>query len=251
MAASEGMDLVCHQAALGSVPRSIEDPLLTNEVNVTGTLNIFKAAVDSGIKRVVFAASSSTYGDSEILPKREDVIGSPLSPYAVTKFVNELYADVFHKTYNLDYIGLRYFNVFGPNQSPNGPYAAVIPLFIQSALNKQQPVINGDGKNSRDFTYIENAVQANLLALFTQDLKALNQIYNIAFGQQTSLNELWDHINKITNSELKPVYRSPRVGDVLHSVANIQKAREKLGYDPSYSVEDGLLETVKWFKGEN
>lgn len=248
--ASNGMDLICHQAALGSVPRSVENPVQTNEVNITGTLNIFKAAVDNKINRVVFAASSSTYGDSEILPKQEDVIGRPLSPYAVTKFVNELYADVFQRTYQLDYIGLRYFNIFGPNQSPNGPYAAVIPLFIQSALEDKAPLIHGNGENSRDFTFIENAVQSNLLALFSDNPAALNQIYNIACGEQTTLNQLWKYIQEITNKNIKPTYGPPRKGDVLHSVADIHKAVSLLNYSPGHSIKEGLEETVKWFKAK-
>ncbi|MFZ1676188.1 MAG: SDR family oxidoreductase [Saprospiraceae bacterium] len=244
----DGIDLICHQAALGSVPRSVENPILTNEVNITGTLNIFKAAVDKGIKRVVFAASSSTYGDSETLPKEEDVIGAPLSPYAVTKYVNELYAQVFNSTYKLDYIGLRYFNVFGPHQSPDGPYAAVIPLFIKAALENKSPNINGNGENSRDFTYIENAVHANLLALFTEKQEAINQIYNIAYGEQTNLNQLWKSIKELTHSTIEPCYGPPRKGDVKYSVADIHKAQQLLGYKPGHSVEDGLKETIAWFK---
>ncbi|MBK8818703.1 MAG: NAD-dependent epimerase/dehydratase family protein, partial [Saprospiraceae bacterium] len=195
--ACEGMDLVSHQAALGSVPRSIKDPLTTHEVNITGTLNIFQAALQQGVKRVVFAASSSTYGDSPGLPKVEDKIGKPLSPYAVTKYVNELYADVFARTDGIEYIGLRYFNVFGPKQDPNGAYAAVIPLFFKAALEKKAPNINGDGTNSRDFTFVDNAVEANILSLFTDSKEAVNQIYNVACGERTSLNQLWDMICEV------------------------------------------------------
>ena len=248
LAATEGIDLICHQAALGSVPRSVENPLLTNEVNITGTLNVFNAAVARKIDRIVYAASSSTYGDNDVLPKREENIGSPLSPYAVTKYVNELYAQVFNRTYGIHSIGLRYFNVFGPNQSPEGAYAAVIPLFIQAALRQQSPRINGDGSNSRDFTYVNNAVQANVLALFTEDPSALDQVYNIACGEQTSLNALWGQIKSMTGCSIDPFYGPPRQGDIPHSLADIQKANRLLGYQPQVSVMEGLNRTVAWFK---
>jgi len=248
LAATEGIDLICHQAALGSVPRSVENPLLTNEVNITGTLNVFNAAVARKIDRIVYAASSSTYGDNDVLPKREENIGSPLSPYAVTKYVNELYAQVFNRTYGIHSIGLRYFNVFGPNQSPEGAYAAVIPLFIQAALRQQSPRINGDGSNSRDFTYVDNAVQANVLALFTEDPSALDQVYNIACGEQTSLNALWGQIKSMTGCSIDPFYGPPRQGDIPHSLADIQKANRLLGYQPQVSVMEGLNRTVAWFK---
>src|SRR6476646_1110770 len=198
----EGIDLISHQAALGSVPRSINDPLTTNEVNITGTLNIFNAAKENKIKRVVYAASSSTYGDHPGMPKVEDRIGNPLSPYAVTKYVNELYARVYANLYGLELIGLRYFNVFGPKQNPNGPYAAVIPLFINAVLNNEPPTMNGDGEHSRDFTYVGNAVKANEKALFTVNPEAVNQVYNIAFGEQTSLNQLFEMIKEVAGSDL-------------------------------------------------
>ncbi len=246
--ACEGIDLITHQAALGSVPRSINDPLTTNEVNITGTLNIFTAAKETGIKRVVYAASSSTYGDHPGLPKVEDQIGKPLSPYAVTKYVNELYAQVYASLYGTEFIGLRYFNIFGPRQNPGGPYAAVIPLFAEAILQNKPPTINGDGMHSRDFTYVDNAVQANILSLFTNKKEAVNQVYNIACGHQTSLNELFDHLRKEAGSELQPLYGPERVGDVKHSLADISKAKRLLGYNPEISVENGLKKTFSWYK---
>ncbi len=249
--ACEGIDLISHQAALGSVPRSIEDPITTNSNNITGTLNILYAAVKSGIKRVVFAASSSTYGDSTELPKVEDKIGKPLSPYAVTKLVSELYADVFSKTYGLEYIGLRYFNVFGPKQDPNGAYAAVIPLFFKSALERKPALINGDGTYSRDFTYVENAVQANLLALFTAKPEAVNQIYNVACGESTDLNTLWKYICEIVGVDIEPVHRENRKGDIPHSLADISKAQQNINYKPSHSVIEGLKNTKSWFNSKH
>ena len=246
--ACDGIDLISHQAALGSVPRSINDPLTTNEVNITGTLNIFNAAREKKIKRVVYAASSSSYGDHPGLPKVENEIGNPLSPYAVTKYVNELYAKAYARVYSMEFIGLRYFNVFGPKQNPEGPYAAVIPLFIEKILNDQSPVINGDGKHSRDFTYISNAVQANILSLFTNDKKAVNQVYNIAFGQQTSLQELFNHLKKISGSAIDAIHGAERMGDVKHSLADITKAKRLLGYDPEVSVETGLEKTFAWHR---
>ncbi len=244
----EKVDLVSHQAALGSVPRSIQDPLTTNEINITGTLNIFNAAREKKIRRVIYAASSSTYGDHPGLPKTEDKIGKPLSPYAVTKYVNELYARVFADLYGMEMIGLRYFNIFGPKQSPGGPYAAVIPLFIKAILENNPPVINGDGAHSRDFTYVDNAVQANLCALFTKDPAATNQVYNIACGHQTSLNQLFDFLKKVAHSKLEAIHGPERAGDVKHSLASVEKAKKMLGYDPTIEVEDGLKRTFNWYK---
>jgi UDP-N-acetylglucosamine 4-epimerase len=244
----EGIDFISHQAALGSVPRSINDPLTTNEVNITGTLNIFTAAKEKNIKRIVYAASSSTYGDHPGLPKTEDKIGKPLSPYAVTKYVNELYAQVYARLYRIELIGLRYFNIFGPKQNPQGPYAAVIPLFIKGLLENKSPVINGDGNHSRDFTYVDNAVQANIVSLFTKNSKAVNQVYNIACGHQTSLLQLFNDLKKEAGISLEPVYGAERVGDVKHSLADITKAKTLLGYDPVISVEEGLKKTFEWYK---
>lgn len=251
--AVEGADLVLHLAALGSVPRSIADPITTNDINIGGTLNMLVAARDAGIKRFVYAASSSTYGDSEILPKVENVIGRPLSPYAITKYVSELYADVFGKTYGLDCIGLRYFNVFGRRQDPNGAYAAVIPKFTANLLQKESPIINGDGSFSRDFTYIDNVIQMNRLALFTENKAALNEVYNVAFGDSSTLNELYYELRTnlsvydSTISTLEPVYGPNRKGDIPHSLASIDKAKRLLGYDPKFSLKSGLKETVKWY----
>lgn len=243
-----GMDVISHQAALGSVPRSIADPINSNNTNVSGTLNIYTAAKEAGIKRIVYAASSSTYGDSASLPKVEHIIGRPLSPYAVTKFVMELYADVFAKTYNMEFIGLRYFNVFGPHQSPKGAYAAVIPLFMDSVLNHMPPTINGDGSYSRDFTFVDNVVQANIKALTTTNTEAVNQVYNIAFGESTTLIELFNYIADIAGSDLKPHFGPNRIGDIPHSLANIDKAKNLLGYDPAVSVRDGLVKAFAWYK---
>lgn len=246
--ACNDIDLVSHQAALGSVPRSINDPLTTNDVNITGTLNVFTAAKEKNIRRVVYAASSSTYGDHPGLPKQEDQIGRPLSPYAVTKYVNELYAQVFADLYKMEFIGLRYFNIFGPQQSPNGPYAAVIPLFAEALLNNKPPTINGDGSHSRDFTYVDNAVQANILSLFTANDKAVNQVYNIACGHQTSLSELFDVMKKEAGSSLQPIHGPERTGDVKHSMADISKAKQLLGYEVKIPVEEGLRLTFQWYK---
>lgn len=246
--ACEDIHAISHQAALGSVPRSINDPLLSNEVNVGGTLNIFTAAKERGVGRVVYAASSSTYGDHPGLPKIEDKIGKPLSPYAVTKLVNELYADVFARTYGMQLIGLRYFNVFGPRQNPAGPYAAVIPLFMQAVLNNEPPQINGNGEHSRDFTYVDNAVQANILALTTSNKDAVNQVYNIACGERTCLNDLFEYIKQIAGSDLAPLYGPERPGDVAHSLADIGKARTLLGYNPEVSVRQGLKLTFDWYR---
>lgn len=238
--ACDGVSRITHQAALGSVPRSIKDPLTSNNVNITGTLNIFTAAKEKGVRRIVYAASSSTYGDHPGLPKVEDVIGKPLSPYAVTKYVNELYAQVYARLYNLELIGLRYFNIFGPRQNPNGPYAAVIPLFVEALKTNKPPTINGDGSHSRDFTFVDNAVSANILALFTENSDAVNQVYNIACGHQTSLLELFNQLKQQAGSDMQPVFGPERVGDVKHSLANIDKAKSMLGYAPLVSVEEGL-----------
>jgi UDP-N-acetylglucosamine/UDP-N-acetylgalactosamine 4-epimerase len=244
----EEMNIISHQAALGSVPRSINDPLTTNEVNITGTLNIFTAAKEKNIKRIVYAASSSTYGDHAGLPKEEDKIGKPLSPYAVTKYVNELYANVYADLYGMEMIGLRYFNIFGPKQNPQGPYAAVIPLFAEALLNNTPPLINGDGSHSRDFTYVDNAVQANMLSLFTTNPEAVNQVYNIACGHQTSLLELFNYLKKKANSSLEAVHGKERTGDVKYSLADISKAKRLLGYTVKVPVEEGLQLTFKWYK---
>lgn len=244
--AVSGIDFVLHQAALGSVPRSINDPITSNEVNVSGYLNMLTAARDAGVKRFVYAASSSTYGDHPALPKQEEAIGNPLSPYAVTKYVNELYAAVFSKVYDFHTIGLRYFNVFGPRQNPRGPYAAVIPLFIESAIQQKQPVINGDGETSRDFTFVANAVQANVKALFA--VITQHEVMNVAFGERTTLNELWSGINRITGTDTPARYQEERKGDVRHSLADISKARQLIGYDPLFSIQDGLKIAVEWYR---
>lgn len=243
------IDLISHQAALGSVPRSIENPLKTNAVNITGTLNIFTAAKEAGVKRIVFAASSSTYGDSQTLPKVENQIGKPLSPYAVTKYVNELYADVYANLYGIEYIGLRYFNVFGPKQDPKGAYAAVIPLFAQALIEGKAPTINGDGLQSRDFTYVENAVQANFKALFTNNKQAMNKVYNVAVGERINLLELFDELKQIAHSDIVPNFGSPRQGDVKHSLADISRARKFLNYDPKITVREGLKKAMNWYQG--
>ena len=251
--AVEGVDYVLHEAALGSVPRSIKDPVTTNAVNIDGFLNMLVAARDAGVKRFVYAASSSTYGDSASLPKVEDVIGKPLSPYAVTKYVNELYADVFSKTYGMECIGLRYFNVFGRRQDPDGAYAAVIPLFVRQLINHQSPVINGDGEYSRDFTYIENVILMNKLALSTQNKEAVNTVYNTAFGERTTLNQLVACLQEYL-SEFDPeiagveIKHGPnRLGDIPHSLASIDKAKRLLDYQPRFSMRDGLKEAVRWY----
>lgn len=245
--AINGYHLLSHQAALGSVPRSIKDPITTNEVNIDGTLNVLKSAVDHHLERVVLACSSSTYGDSKDLPKVEANIGNPLSPYAVTKYVNELYADVFHKTYGLDYIGLRYFNVFGPRQSPDNPYAAVIPLFCQAMIEGKSPVINGDGQTSRDFTYVDNVVRANMKALFTDNKSALNEVYNVACGEQTSLNEMVNAINQALGTSNEARYRDERMGDIKHSLADITKIRQLLNYQPGVRFDEGIAMVLAWY----
>ncbi len=244
---TKGFDAISHQAALGSVPRSIRNPMLTNSVNIDGTVNILHAAVTNGIERVVLACSSSTYGDSPELPKKEDRIGKPLSPYAITKFAMELYADVFFKTYGLNYVGLRYFNVFGPRQSPDNPYAAVIPLFCKAFLEGVSPVINGDGETSRDFTYVDNAVQANMLALFTGDARALNQVYNVACGEQTTLNSLVGMLREVSGRDIKAEHGPERPGDVRHSRADITKIKTLLGYEPAVYFRDGLAKIYSWY----
>ncbi len=251
--AVDGMEYVLHEAALGSVPRSIKDPITTNEVNVSGFLNMLVAARDAGIKRFVYAASSSTYGDSENLPKVEEVIGKPLSPYAITKYVNELYADVFYKTYGLNTIGLRYFNVFGRRQDPNGAYAAVIPKFVIQLMKHESPVINGDGTYSRDFTYIDNVILMNKLALETDNPDALNQVYNTAFGERTDLNELVALLKEYLSEydeeirKVEVIHGPVRAGDIPHSLASIDKAKKLLGYQPQYDIKKGLKEAVKWY----
>jgi UDP-N-acetylglucosamine 4-epimerase len=254
LSATKGVDFVLHQAALGSVPRSIKDPITSNEVNVSGFLNMLVASRDNGVKRFVFAASSSTYGDSESLPKVEDIIGKPLSPYAVTKYVNELYADVFSKTYGLETIGLRYFNVFGRKQDPNGAYAAVIPKFVSQLMNLEAPTVNGDGNYSRDFTYIDNVIQANLLSLVA-DKKAVNTIYNVAYGDRNTLNDLLGYLKEFLaefNPKIKDIdviYGPNRLGDIPHSHASVNKAKELLNYNPQFSLQKGLKEAVAWYWG--
>ena len=251
--AVEGIDYVFHEAALGSVPRSINAPATTNAVNVSGFLNMLIAARDVGVKRFIYAASSSTYGDSKSLPKVEEVIGRPLSPYAVTKYVNELYADVFAHTYNMECIGLRYFNVFGRRQDPFGAYAAVIPLFVKKLMAYESLVINGDGEYSRDFTYIDNVIQMNMLAMTTKNPEAVNQVYNTAHGERTTLNQLVGYLKEIL-SEFNPeianveiLHGPKRLGDIPHSLASIDKAHTLLGYRPDYTIYEGLKEAIRWY----
>jgi UDP-N-acetylglucosamine 4-epimerase len=251
--AVQGVDYVLHQAALGSVPRSINDPITTNEVNVSGFLNMLAASRDANVKRFVYAASSSTYGDSIGLPKVEDVIGKPLSPYAITKYVNELYAEIFSKTYGLETIGLRYFNVFGRKQDPNGAYAAVIPKFVMQLMKHESPKINGDGDYSRDFTYIDNVIQMNELAMLTENPEAVNTVYNTAYGDRNTLNDLVGYLKKylaeydpeITEIEIE--YGPNRVGDIPHSLASIDKAKINLEYNPKFSLQEGLKEALGWY----
>jgi UDP-N-acetylglucosamine 4-epimerase len=253
--AVDGVDYVLHEAALGSVPRSLKDPITTNEVNVSGFLNMLLAARDAGVKRFVYAASSSTYGDSVALPKIEDHIGKPLSPYAITKYVNELYADIFSKAYGLETIGLRYFNVFGRRQDPNGAYAAVIPLFVKKLMNHESPIINGDGNYSRDFTYIDNVIQMNELAMLTNNTNALNTVYNTAFGDRTTLTDLIENLkNELStyDPKIKAVavnYGPNRIGDIPHSLASIEKAKMLLNYNPQFDLTKGLKEAVAWYWG--
>jgi UDP-N-acetylglucosamine/UDP-N-acetylgalactosamine 4-epimerase len=256
-AAASGMDYVFHQAALGSVPRSIIDPVTTNEVNISGFVNMLVASKESGVKRVVYAASSSTYGDSTTLPKKEENIGNPLSPYAVTKYVNELYAGVFANTYKMELVGLRYFNVFGPKQDPDGAYAAVIPKFASQLLHHQSPIINGDGNYSRDFTFIENVVQANILAALVKDSEVINSVYNIACGEQTTLNSLVTHLKKYLSPDdpaidtIKVIHGPGREGDIPHSLASIEKAKKNLEYSPLYNFTEGLKIAVEWYKKQH
>lgn len=251
--ATEGIDYVMHEAALGSVPRSINDPITTNDVNIGGFLNMLVASRNAGVKRFIFAASSSTYGDSKSLPKVEDIIGKPLSPYAITKYVDELYADVFARTYGIEYIGLRYFNVFGRKQDPHGAYAAVIPLFVKKFMNHEAPNINGDGEYSRDFTYIDNVIQMNMLAMTTTNPQAINQIYNTAFGERTTLNHLVGYLREFLGAkdskilDIEPTHGPNRAGDIPHSLACIDKAKCLLGYNPKFSMRDGLREAVEWY----
>jgi len=249
----DGIELVFHQAALGSVPRSIKDPVTTTDVNIGGFVKMLFASKESGVKRFIYAASSSTYGDHPDLPKVEEKIGTPLSPYGITKYVNELYGANFAKTYGIDVIGLRYFNVFGRRQDPDGAYAAVIPKFLKLLKNHESPVINGDGSYSRDFTYIDNVIQANILAAIADRKDALNQVYNVAYGERTTLNQLYEYIQNIAGRydsdilKITIIYGPEREGDIPHSLASIDKARRLLGYSPAYSVSEGLEEAVKWF----
>jgi len=247
-AACKGIDFVNHQAALGSVPRSVKDPAATHAVNATGFLNMLVAARDAGAKRFVYASSSSVYGDHPVLPKREDETGNPLSPYAVTKKTNELYAAVFATTYNMEIIGLRYFNVFGPNQSPEGAYAAVIPLFMQAAIQKTSPFIDGDGEQTRDFTFVENAVEANIKSFFAAGKEALNQVYNVAVGENISVNRLYAIIASLGGSDATPVHRETRAGDIRNSLADISKAQRLLGYDPQVKAVEGLKIAFDWYR---
>ena len=248
-----GVDYVLHQAALGSVPRSINDPITSNDVNVSGFLNMLVAAKDAGVKRFIYAASSSTYGDSECLPKVEDKIGKPLSPYAITKYVNELYADIFSKTYGLETIGLRYFNVFGRRQDPNGAYASVIPLFTKLLINHESPIINGDGNYSRDFTYIDNVIQMNELAMNTTNPQAVNTVYNTAVGDRTTLNDLGNLLKQSlskfdsTIKDIEIVYGPQRAGDIPHSLASIEKAKSLLGYQPKFKLAAGIEHAIEWY----
>lgn len=251
--AVKGVDYVLHQAALGSVPRSIKDPQTSNEVNVSGFLNMLVAARDANVKRFIYAASSSTYGDSESLPKVEDKIGKPLSPYAITKYVNELYAEIFSKTYGIETIGLRYFNVFGRRQDPNGAYAAVIPLFVKKFMNHESPVINGAGDYSRDFTYVDNVIQMNERAMLTDNPEAVNTVYNTAVGDRTTLNQLVGYLKEFLTefdveiANVKVIHGPNRQGDIPHSLASVEKAKNLLGYEPSHVIREGLKEATKWY----
>ncbi|WP_099364940.1 SDR family oxidoreductase [Sphingobacterium sp. 1.A.4] len=251
--AAKGVDYVLHQAALGSVPRSIKDPQTSNEVNVSGFLNMLVAARDANVKRFIYAASSSTYGDSESLPKVEDKIGKPLSPYAITKYVNELYAEIFSKTYGIETIGLRYFNVFGRRQDPNGAYAAVIPLFVKKFMNHESPVINGAGDYSRDFTYVDNVIQMNERAMLTDNPEAVNTVYNTAVGDRTTLNQLVGYLKEFLTefdaeiANVEVIHGPNRQGDIPHSLASVEKAKNLLGYEPSHVIREGLKEATKWY----
>ena len=246
--ACEDIDFVSHQAALGSVPRSIATPTITNNANVTGFLNMLTAAKDASVKRFVYASSSSVYGDHPDLPKLEANIGNQLSPYAVSKYINELYSGVFANCYDFETVGLRYFNVFGPRQKPDGPYAAVIPLFMDALIKNESPMINGDGEQSRDFTFVVNAVEANIRAMFSSAKEATGKVYNVAFGQRRTVNQLLSTLKDLSGSEIQAVYRDPRPGDVRHSLADISLAKELLGYDPQYDIDRGLDITFEWFK---
>lgn len=253
MKATKGVDYVLHQAALGSVPRSLKDPIKSNDVNISGFLNMLVASRDNGVKRFTYASSSSVYGDSESIPKIEDVIGKPLSPYAITKYVNELYAKIFSRNYGLETIGLRYFNVYGRKQDPNGAYAAVIPKFVSKLMKGESPIVNGDGSYSRDFTYIDDVIQANILSLVTSDKKAINNSYNIAYGERNTLNDLISYIkyflskfdSKISNIDV--IHGPYRVGDIPHSHASVEKAKQNLNYKPQFNLQQGLKEAVKWY----
>jgi len=246
--AADGVHYVTHQAALGSVPRSIETPTITNDANVNGFLNMLTAAKDAGVKRFVYASSSSVYGDHPELPKLEANIGNQLSPYAVSKYVNELYSSVFAGCYGFETIGLRYFNVFGPRQKPDGPYAAVIPLFMDALLKGNSPMINGDGEQSRDFTFVVNAVEANIRGMFSNVSGATGKVYNVAYGQRRTVNQLFNTLKSLSKSEIEASYRDPRPGDVRHSLADISQAKEFLGYDPQYDIDRGLDITFEWFR---
>src|SRR6185312_2489115 len=246
--ASEGIDYISHQAALGSVPRSIKDPSNTNDVNVGGFVNILKAAVDNNVRQFVYASSSSVYGDEPTLPKKEDRIGNCLSPYAVSKRADELYADVFSKVYSIPVLGFRYFNIFGPRQDPDGPYAAVIPLFVKAIMNHNSAFINGDGEQTRDFTFVENAVQINIRGMLTTNREAKNKVYNVALGENYSVNYLYNFIKEYLHSDIEPIHREPREGDIRNSLADISLAKKLLGYEPTRRFEEGLKETIEYFK---
>lgn len=243
----EGIDIITHQAALGSVPRSIKDPIATHNANATGFIHMLTAAKDAGVERFIYASSSSVYGDSKESPKHEKNLGTPLSPYAVSKLTNELYGNIFARTYNMRVIGLRYFNVFGPKQDPNGPYAAAIPLFMDALLNAKTAFINGDGSTTRDFTFVENAVQINIKAMCTENAEAFGKVYNVAVGESTSLNELFGYLQEVSGNNTPPQYREERAGDIKHSLADITLARNLLGYNPQIKTQDGLAVTYKWF----
>lgn len=251
LAATQNKDIILHQAALGSVPRSLVNPLATHQTNVTGYINILEAARQNKVKRLVYASSSSVYGDDLTMPKLEEKLGNPLSPYAVSKKTNELYASVFASAYHMEIIGLRYFNVFGPKQNPAGPYAAVIPIFIDNLRKNQAPTIFGDGENSRDFTYVDNVIEANLLAAFTDNKKAINQIYNIACGATTSLNKLFEILSDKINSKIKPFYGDKRPGEIKDSFASIEKAEQLLGYKPHTGLAEGLEKTIQWYEANS
>ncbi len=246
--ACKGIDFISHQAALGSVPRSIENPMATHEVNATGFINVLLAAKENKVKRIVYASSSSVYGDLNESPKIEERIGKPLSPYAVSKLVNEQYAAIFASTYNMEIIGLRYFNIFGPRQNPNGPYAAAIPLFIESLMQNKKVFINGDGNQSRDFTFVKNAVQANIKALFSKNSTSAHQVFNIAYGSSISVNDMYNKIKNILNSSLVAEHREERFGDVKNSMADISQAKSSIGYAPEFTFDEGLTQTINWFK---